>query len=123
MGRQEVPQLSAQALEQLMQYHWPGNIRELEHLMERTLIKTRQDIIERVELPVAGGEWSQPFSQNGVRKTLEQIEADHILSVLKSCNGKITGAGGAAEILGLPPSTLTSRMKKLGIKKELYHDR
>jgi transcriptional regulator with GAF, ATPase, and Fis domain len=123
MGRADVPQLSQQALKQLADYHWPGNIRELEHLMERTLIKTRQDIIEKIELPAGSPEPSQVYLQNGTRKTLEQIEADHILSVLKSCGGKVTGAGGAAEILGLPPSTLTSRMKKLGIKKELYHDR
>jgi DNA-binding NtrC family response regulator len=123
MGRTEVPQLSPQALDQLMDYHWPGNIRELEHLMERTLIKTRGELIEKVELPAAPPEQAQQFLANGSRKTLEQIEADHILSVLKSCNGKVTGAGGAAEILGLPPSTLTSRMKKLGIKKELYHER
>jgi DNA-binding NtrC family response regulator len=120
MGRTDVPQLSPQALKQLLDYNWPGNIRELEHLMERTLIKTRQEIIEKIELP---GEQAQNISQNGTNKTLEQIEANHILSVLKSCSGKITGAGGAAEILGLPPSTLTSRMKKLGIKKGLYHDR
>lgn len=123
MGRMEVPQLSLSALKQLSDYDWPGNIRELEHLIERTLIKTRGNLIEHIELPEIRNDQAQINLQNAGRRTLEQIEADHILSVLKSCNGKVTGSGGAAEILGLPPSTLTSRMKKLGIKKELYHDR
>jgi transcriptional regulator with GAF, ATPase, and Fis domain len=48
---------------------------------------------------------------------MEENERDHILAVLKQCNGKIWGAGAAAEILNLPPSTLKSKMKKLGIKK------
>jgi transcriptional regulator with GAF, ATPase, and Fis domain/AmiR/NasT family two-component response regulator len=122
MGRSDVLQISARALKQLSEYHWPGNIRELEHLIERTLIKTRTSLIEEVELP-AGTPEPAPHPQSATRKTLEQIEAEHILTVLKSCNGKMTGRGGAAEILGLPASTLNSRMKKLGIKKELSHDR
>ena len=124
MHRNDIPELGLQALKQLTDYHWPGNIRELEHLMERTLIKSKQLTIERVELPVSHMPKSVlAESQNGLQKTLEEIEAEHILYILKSCNGKVTGAGGAAEILGINASTLTSRMKKLGIKKELYHDR
>lgn len=123
MGRADVPELSAGALEQLNGYHWPGNIRELEHLMERTLIKTRSNVIDIVELPAHTAESELTYAGGNAQKTLEQIEAEHILLVLKNCNGKVFGAGGAAEILGLPPSTLTSRMKKLGIRKELYHGR
>jgi len=55
-------------------------------------------------------------------KTLEEMEADHILNVLKSCNGKIGGTGGAAEILGVPSSTLNSKIKKLGIHRESYYN-
>lgn len=124
MGRAEVPELTSTALKQLLDYSWPGNIRELGHLMERTLIKTRGALVERIEMPPGtSSQQSVAADPNGHRKPLEQIEAEHILSVLKSCNGKITGIGGAAEILGLPPSTLTSKMKRLGIKKELYHGR
>ncbi|QEM11732.1 sigma-54 dependent transcriptional regulator [Mucilaginibacter rubeus] len=124
MGRETVPDLSENALKQLAGYQWPGNIRELEHLIERSLIKSRSSVIDAVELPAPVREQpSMRPSANGSRKTLEEIEAEHILTVLKSCHGKVTGPGGAAEILGLPPSTLTSRMKKLGIKKESYHDR
>ena len=52
-------------------------------------------------------------------KTIHENERDYIISVLKKCNGKIWGAGGAAEVLNLPPSTLKSKMKKLGIRKEM----
>jgi transcriptional regulator with GAF, ATPase, and Fis domain len=52
--------------------------------------------------------------------TLEKMEAEHIIGVLKNCNGKVCGSGGAAEILGLPPSTLNSKIKKLGIKRESF---
>jgi len=124
LGRHQVPELSASALKQLTDYQWPGNIRELGHLMQRMLIKNRTDVLEQIEMPQAS--YPQPGSKAGMkddRKTMDQIEAEHILAVLRSCNGKLTGAGGAAEILDLPPSTLTSRMKKLGIKKELFHDR
>lgn len=122
-GRTDVPGLSEQALQQLSRYPWPGNIRELEHLMARTLIKTRSNLIAVVELPDVPAPSAAGTAKQVIHKTLEDMEAEHILRVLKSCNGKLTGNGGAAEILGLPPSTLTSRMKKLGIKKELYHDR
>lgn len=124
MGRNEVPELTAKALKQLTDYNWPGNVRELGHLMERTLIKHRGTLVDQIEMPAGAlSQQSHAASPGGNRKTLEQIESEYILSVLKSCNGKVTGEGGAAKILGLPPSTLTSRMKKLGIKKELYHGR
>jgi transcriptional regulator with GAF, ATPase, and Fis domain len=51
-------------------------------------------------------------------KTIHENERDYIISVLKKCNGKIWGPGAAAEILNIPPTTLRSRMKKLGIRKE-----
>lgn len=121
MERDTVPEISTAVMKELMQYSWPGNIRQLEHLMERTLIRTRGNEIKEIGLPAQQFVAAGNSSPDGMQKTLEQIETEHILQVLKSCNGKVFGNGGAAEILGLPPSTLTSRMKKLGIKKELYH--
>ncbi|QEM11737.1 sigma-54 dependent transcriptional regulator [Mucilaginibacter rubeus] len=123
MGRGQVPVLSKQAAQQLMAYNWPGNIRELQHLMERTVIRSKDDVIQSVAVPAMAPVTATESSASATQKTLEQIEAEHILKVLKSCKGKVFGLGGAAEILGLPPSTLTSRMKKLGIKKESYHER
>lgn len=123
MGRESVPELSEAVIKRLSSYYWPGNIRELQHLIERTLIKTRGNIIDDVALPDTTIDRYTTDKIGYSAKTLEENEIEHILSVLKSCNGKVSGSGGAAEILGIPSSTLTSRMKKLGIKKELYHDR
>jgi transcriptional regulator with GAF, ATPase, and Fis domain len=55
-------------------------------------------------------------------KTIDENERDHIIYVLKKCKGKVWGEGGAAELLGIPPTTLASKMKKLGIQKELYEN-
>jgi transcriptional regulator with GAF, ATPase, and Fis domain/DNA-binding NarL/FixJ family response regulator len=121
MSRDEIPILSTEALKQLSEYNWPGNIRELEHLMERTLIKTRHAIVNHIEIPETTQSQVQFVSVATPQKTLEQMEKEHILFVLNSCKGKITGIDGAAEILALPPSTLTSKMKKLGISKDQYH--
>lgn len=122
MSRNEIPVLSPEALKQLSEYNWPGNIRELEHLMERTLIKTRHAIVNHIEIPETTQEKVKFASVATPKKTLEQMEKEHILLVLNSCKGKITGINGAAQILALPPSTLTSKMKKLGISKDQYHD-
>ncbi|HEY4195049.1 MAG TPA: sigma 54-interacting response regulator [Mucilaginibacter sp.] len=116
-----LPELSKEALKQLISYSWPGNIRELGHLLERSVLLAKGKVITSVNLPApmtnqksTAGDLSQPL------KTLEEMEVEHILNVLKKCNGKVCGVGGAAEVLGLPPSTLNSKIKKLGIKRESY---
>jgi DNA-binding NtrC family response regulator len=124
MGKPQTT-LSHAAMNQLMQYDWPGNIRELEHLIERTVLVTPGQLINQIILP-ASNTAAQTFSNygdNSKLKTLEEMETDHILSVLRSCKGKVCGDGGAAEILGLPASTLNSKIKKLGIRKEAYFNR
>lgn len=106
--------LSDKAWKKLMGYQWPGNIRELENLLERGVLLANGATIEDFALPV-------PFDKEPDEhriKTINENERDHIISVLKKCNGKIRGAGGAAELLNVPPSTLNSKMKKLGIKRE-----
>jgi DNA-binding NtrC family response regulator len=97
-------------------YSWPGNIRELEHLIERSILLAKSTVIEDVMLPVFHQKEDKTASANYI-KSIEENERDHILSVLKKCNGKIWGYDGAAEVLKIPPSTLKSKMKKLGIKK------
>jgi transcriptional regulator with GAF, ATPase, and Fis domain len=114
----KITAVSDKVLKKLMAYEWPGNIRELEHLIERNILLAKGTVIEEVTLPVVSQKSHTPAAQDGPLKTIEENERDHILAVLKKCNGKIWGAGAAAEILNLPPSTLKSKMKKLGIKKE-----
>ena len=117
MGK-EKPALSRNVLKQMNSYHWPGNIRELEHLMERSLLLCKGPELSEIHFPVNAKEIYNNSIDDSSLKTLEQMEADYILSVLRKVKGKIGGAGGAAEILGLPSSTLNSRIKKLGIHKE-----
>uniref|UniRef100_UPI0026222E97 helix-turn-helix domain-containing protein n=1 Tax=Chitinophaga sp. TaxID=1869181 RepID=UPI0026222E97 len=97
------------------------NIRELEHLVERSMLLNRGPLIEEIMLPGFRQPEFMPISaapaDNRV-KTINENERDHILSVLKKCNGRVWGAGGAAELLQIPPTTLHSKMKKLGIRKE-----
>ncbi|GAB4036121.1 sigma 54-interacting transcriptional regulator [Spirosoma gilvum] len=110
--------LSAQASNTLLAYHWPGNIRELEHLIERSILLTKGTLIEEVGLLNMGQPILPTTSDEYRIKTIDENERDHIIAVLKKCNGRIWGAGGAAEVLNVPPTTLNSKMKKLGIRKE-----
>jgi DNA-binding NtrC family response regulator len=108
------------AIAQLESYDWPGNIRELGHFIQRCMLTAKGNMINEVELPVSIGTEGPSAVNTFALKTLEEMEVEHIVGVLKSCKGKVCGAGGAAEILDLPPSTLNSKMKKLGIKREYY---
>ena len=99
-------------------YHWPGNIRELENLIERSVLLAKGSIIEEIALPLAQKRDSMMDALHFHIKTIHENERDYIISVLKKCNGRIWGAGGAAEVLNIPPTTLKSKMKKLGIQKE-----
>jgi len=118
----KVTNISQKALQELMNYNWPGNVRELEHLLERSLLLTNGPTIKEIQLPFADRkDLTNTISDNCI-KSLEEYERDYIISVLKRCSGKIFGLGGAAERLGLPPSTLNSKMIKLGIKKEQLFD-
>ena len=110
--------LSEEAMETLMDYDWPGNIRELEHLVERSLLMAADEVIAHIDLPSM--QLARPGqTEDGFRiRTLEEMERDHILEILKICKGKVFGAGGAAEMLNIPSTTLNSKIKKLGIKYE-----
>jgi transcriptional regulator with GAF, ATPase, and Fis domain len=110
--------LSDKVLKNMMAYGWPGNIRELENLIERSVLLTKGTIIEDISLPSSQKKEISTAIEEVHIKTIRENERDYIIAILKKCNGKIWGAGGAAEILNIPPSTLKSRMKKLGIKRE-----
>ncbi|MBX3331740.1 MAG: sigma 54-interacting transcriptional regulator [Nitrospira sp.] len=98
----------------LQRYSWPGNIRELEHIIERAVILSEGPELEPID-------WLSPtsgkVSGNGKSLTLEEIERQHIRDILEQTNWRVSGDKGAAEILGLKPTTLEARMKKLGISR------
>lgn len=112
------PVLSAHATEMLMQYDWPGNIRELENAIQRNIVIANGAIIEALDIPSSKRIVGQGSNNKAGFKTMIENERDHILSVLQSCNWKISGKGGAAQILDINVNTLNSRMKKLGIRRD-----
>jgi formate hydrogenlyase transcriptional activator len=106
-------------LQQLKSYTWPGNVRELEHLIERTVLLTTDGNLDEVYIPRnSDTEKQEPVYLSN--RTLEEMERSYIIEILKRCTGKISGPGGAAEILDVPGNTLHSKMKKLGITKADY---
>lgn len=110
--------ISHQALADLMTYNWAGNVRELEHLIERSILLNSNETIKKIHLPSIEQKEIEPDSEDFSIKSLDENERDYILKVLKSCRGKVSGANGAAHLLGVPTSTLNSKMKKLGIHRE-----
>lgn len=113
----KITDIQPKVMDALMNYNWPGNIRELENIIERAMILSRNETLEY-------GEWV-PAEKNLPEKTstassikLEDVEKEHIVEVLKKTNWKVSGEKGAAKILGLNPTTLEARMKKMGIKRE-----
>lgn len=110
--------ISKKALKELTLYDWPGNVRELEHVIERSVLLCSGDTI--TDVPLLPKDVGHPDRQTVFRFTsLEENERAYILSVLKKTNGKIRGKHGAAEILQIPPTTLHSKIKKLGIRRTL----
>jgi len=109
--------LSDNALKIMTTYHWPGNIRELENLMERSVLLCKGSVIEDVFVPSVHKRDVSTAMPAQSMKTIHENERDYIISVLNKCKGRIWGAGGAAEILNIPPTTLRSKMKRLGVQK------
>jgi len=103
---------SKAASDRLLAYSWPGNVRELENIVERAVILCRGTLIESEHIYVQTN--LPPPAQDQVR-TLQEAERDHIVAALRAAGWKVSGRGGAAELLGLRPTTLEARMKKLGI--------
>ena len=118
LPNKSIKDISAEALEKLRAYDWPGNIRELEHLIERSVLMTSGGVIGEVYLPA--NPTVQPTSTIDGLESLEDMERNHILKILQACGGKISGSGGAAEILKISTTTLYAKMKKLGIQQEHY---
>jgi PAS domain S-box-containing protein len=126
MNRPE-PQLGKTALDQLATYHWPGNVRELQNTVERAIILWREGPLT-FDLPAS------PAHQNTEQKPkpgtdaalltrdeLKRQERETIINALKQTNGKVSGPGGAAELLAMKPSTLASRISSLGITRRTFN--
>ena len=113
IGR-KVERIPKRVLNMLEAYNWPGNIRELENVVERAVILSTGKNLE-----LTG--WmpdEKSHRQVAVLPTLEEAERNHILKALEHTQWKVSGPNGAAHLLGLKPTTLESRMKKLGIKRQ-----
>ena len=118
-----IDSISKETIDALCSYHWPGNVRELENFIERAVILTSDSELQAPlnELLTTSGNGSEaspsgPAAVPAKSSSLEDVERAHIEDVLRQTRGVIGGKGGAAEILGLPISTLRNRMKKLGLK-------
>ena len=99
-------------LDALMAYNWPGNIRELRNVIERALIITQGTTLELRDWAAGEGAASEARF-----RSLEDVEREHILAVLEQKGWRVSGPKGAASLLGLKPTTLEARMKKLGIER------
>ena len=112
MGLPSFAGFTAETEAQLLAHAWPGNVRELRNVIERAMILAHGSRL-RIDLP--GGAAVATPSQG--LTTLAEAEREHIQRVLDTTGGRIRGIGGAAEILGLKPTTLESRMAKLGLHR------
>lgn len=124
------PRLTRAAVAKLQNYDWPGNVRELRNVIERAVILARGGVLE-FDLPITSP--SAPVARSSPRSDspagsltlprflteaeLERRERDNLLAVLQQANWKIKGREGAAELLGVNPTTLLARMKKWGLKR------
>jgi len=109
-----VETIPAETMSALISYPWPGNIRELQNLIERAIILSSGSVL-RVPLEVLKS--TSPPVQNGNHKTLVEAERTHILAVLNEADWVLAGPNGAAARLGMNRSTLRFRMGKLGITR------
>ena len=126
MGRRLEP-LRPDDVRRLQDYPWPGNVRELQNVIERGLIQStgaRLDLnraMPEIDAPAPAPATVGEDSEGRIlsAKQLQAIERANIERALAACGGKVSGEAGAASRLGIPPSTLTSRMKALGIQRQL----
>jgi formate hydrogenlyase transcriptional activator len=106
----QIESVPTATMKKLSKWHWPGNIRELENFIERSVILTQGSALQ---VPI--GELSNHARANPVETSTYSAERNHIIEVLKQTAGRVAGPKGAATRLGIKRTTLISRMKKLGI--------
>ena len=109
MGK-AIDAIAGDSMDALLAYQWPGNVRELRNVIERAMILTRSPTLHiKLGHPIL----RPPIANTA--GTLEEAEREHILRALERCSWRIRGSNAAAELLGVKPTTLESRIKKLGL--------
>lgn len=118
--KRDEPTITTGAIRKLESYHWPGNIRELENVIERALIVSTGDKL-RIEgldspIPVA----ARPARKIMTEREMQALEVENLVLCLRETGGRVAGPGGAAELLGVRQTTLYSRIRKYGITRAQY---
>ncbi len=112
-----IPIPSPGEIDRLMRYDWPGNVRELENVVERAIILSKGKHLtfgNTIGYDAPSRE-RRPGDEQGTQR-LDELEARHIEAVLNKVDRRVSGKGGAADLLGINPNTLRHRMRKLGIR-------
>jgi transcriptional regulator with GAF, ATPase, and Fis domain len=117
------PILKQRHVSELQAYPWPGNVRELQHVIERAVIGARDGILhlplESIDAPASKASSNAPSPPTNddvlTYAELEQLERRNLEAALRRTSGKVSGAGGAAALMGINPSTLASKLKRFGI--------
>jgi transcriptional regulator with GAF, ATPase, and Fis domain len=118
------PKLKRRHVAALREYDWPGNVRELRNVLERAVITARSGALE-FDLPSSGGAKSERAPSSVPRPKiltyaeLKRLERENVLAALEAADWKVSGSGGAAELLGVKPTTLASRMKAAGLTRRV----
>jgi DNA-binding NtrC family response regulator len=112
----QIEKIPTQVLNSLMSYSWPGNVRELSNVIERAVMATNGNTLRIMD------RLNQAGTENGMvnsteRLSLQEMERNYILKILKECGWRIEGESGAATILDMHPNTLRNRIRKLGIQR------
>ncbi len=117
--KKNIDSVPPEGMQALCTYSWPGNIRELEHVIERAVILSPGPVLKVPAFEPAPDEADWPSTSPSLKTSaLEDVERKHIIRVLRETKGKIGGPGGAAEVLGMNRTTLNSRMQKLKITRK-----
>ncbi len=115
----KIRKVAPAVIQQFRSYTWPGNIRELEHLVERSILLTTDGVLQDVFIP-EHSDTDKLEPAYLANRSLEEVERSYLIEILRRCGGKISGNGSASEILKIPGNTLHSKIKKLGISKADY---
>jgi PAS domain S-box-containing protein len=112
----EIKTVPKEVMDELNAYKWPGNVRELENIIERAVIVTQGPVL-RLAAPLRTSRTQREIAETAPPKSLAEMEKEYILQALRKTHWNVTGNGGAADLLGLNPSTLRGRMRKHSIRR------